>query len=85
MRDRHDSQSRHVLDDTLIRYLDGELPPGETGRTQDHLQACWECRLRADRLSSTIPTPLPKMVPCARASNARQWPSGDTIPPSEYL
>ena len=36
----------------------------------------------ASRFSTTMPTPEPKTVPWARASNARQWPSGERIEPS---
>jgi hypothetical protein len=36
----------------------------------------------ARRFSTTTPTPLPKTVPAAFSSNVRQWPSGETIPPS---
>src|SRR4051812_6510874 len=36
----------------------------------------------ANRLRTTTPTPLPPTVPRARTSNARQWPSGDRMPPS---
>ncbi|SKZ37956.1 Uncharacterised protein [Mycobacteroides abscessus subsp. abscessus] len=32
-------------------------------------------------LSSTAPTPLPKIVPSARTSNGRQYPLGDAIDP----
>ena len=31
--------------------------------------------------NSTAPTPLPNTVPVASASNARQWPSSDQMPP----
>ena len=36
----------------------------------------------SSRFSTTTPTPLPTTVPRASASNARQWPSGDRMPPS---
>src|SRR5262245_31414731 len=36
------------------------------------------------RLSTTTPPPLPQIVPADRASNARQWPSGEVTPPSAY-
>ena len=35
----------------------------------------------ASRRSTTTPIPLPPTVPAARASKARQYPSGDVIPP----
>ncbi|CAM5512103.1 hypothetical protein SALBM135S_05856 [Streptomyces alboniger] len=34
------------------------------------------------RFRTTAPTPLPMTVPCALASKARQWPSGEKIIPS---
>ena len=34
--------------------------------------------------NDTTPTPLPKMVPPASASKARQCPSGESMPPSWY-
>ena len=39
-------------------------------------------RASARRLRATTPQPLPPTVPPARASKARQWPSGERMPPS---
>jgi hypothetical protein len=36
----------------------------------------------ASRLTAMAPPPLPHTVPAARASNGRQCPSGDSVPPS---
>ncbi|MNT03719.1 hypothetical protein D3C72_1382670 [compost metagenome] len=35
----------------------------------------------ASRRSTTMPAPLPITVPAARASKARQWPSGERMAP----
>ncbi len=37
------------------------------------------------RLSTTMPPPLPHNVPFASASNERQWPSGERMPPSWWV
>jgi hypothetical protein len=37
------------------------------------------------RFSTTTPTPLPSTVPPASASKARQWPSGERMPPSSHM
>lgn len=36
--------SHEVERETLMRYLDGELPAGERERVEDHLERCTECR-----------------------------------------
>ena len=35
--------SHDVSHETLTRYLDGELPPAERERVEDHLSGCSEC------------------------------------------
>jgi hypothetical protein len=45
---------QHLSDETLIRYLDGELPPAEAASTKEHLEACWGCRGRAEEFQQTV-------------------------------
>lgn len=45
---------RHVSDDQLLALVDGELSLRETRGVQKHLERCWNCRTRQDKLQSVI-------------------------------
>ncbi|MEX2262351.1 MAG: hypothetical protein WD696_10385 [Bryobacteraceae bacterium] len=45
---------QHVPDDELLALLDGELKPRQTEKIRMHLDACWQCRTRQDRMRQTI-------------------------------
>src|SRR5262245_18878695 len=44
----------HLPEGKLLLYMDGELPPREAALVQDHLTACWSCRMNADRVQETV-------------------------------
>jgi hypothetical protein len=44
----------HLPEGKLLLYLDGELPPREAALAQEHLIACWSCRMNADRVQETV-------------------------------
>jgi len=45
---------RHVDQERLLRYADGELPDRQARRVREHLQACWQCRTELEELQSTV-------------------------------
>jgi len=51
---RNSDVSRHIPDEELLRSADGELSFQRAGQVEAHLQACWECRARMEKLQSTI-------------------------------
>lgn len=42
---------RHLPGETLLRLHDGECPPGEATAAQTHLETCWNCRYRYERVA----------------------------------
>lgn len=44
----------HLSEGKLLLYLDGELPPKEATQAQEHLTACWSCRMNADRVQEAV-------------------------------
>ncbi len=44
----------HPLDDELLSYVDGELTAEEATKVRVHLEACWSCRTRSEKLQETI-------------------------------
>src|SRR5437773_4459290 len=62
---------RHLEDDDLISYLDGELLPDEQQRARLHLEKCWDCRSRLNLTEGSVEnfvrlrqeTLLPKELP----------------------
>ena len=48
------SSRRHVSDDQVLALMDGELSMRETRRVQKHLERCWNCRTRQDKLQGVI-------------------------------
>src|SRR5215468_2156011 len=49
-----DETESHPAEGTLLLYLDGELPPKEAALVQEHLTACWSCRMNADRVQEAV-------------------------------
>jgi len=45
---------RHVGDDQLLAMVDGELSLTQSRRVQRHLECCWNCRARRDKLQGVI-------------------------------
>lgn len=46
----HKLFARHLSDDCLVRWLDGELSPRRAGRVAHHLNCCEKCRRRMNNL-----------------------------------
>lgn len=46
--------SRHVSIETLTRLQDGELPSAAAEEARQHLEICWQCRNRAERIAATV-------------------------------
>lgn len=44
----------HPSDDELFCCVDGELKPGENQRIKTHLEACWTCRVKGEKIESNI-------------------------------
>jgi anti-sigma factor RsiW len=44
----------HPSDDELFCYVDGELKPGESQRIKTHLEACWACRVKGEKVQANI-------------------------------
>lgn len=47
-------QEWHPSDDELLLYVDGELGRKEAERLRTHLEACWSCRVRSEKIQETI-------------------------------
>src|SRR6266567_6243253 len=45
---------RHLEDDDLISYLDGELSPDEQQQARLHLESCWNCRSRLNLTQGSV-------------------------------
>src|SRR5437870_144321 len=44
----------HPSEDELLLYVDGELAPKATNHVRNHLEACWSCRVRTEKIEETI-------------------------------
>lgn len=44
----------HVPEDDLLPFVDGELPVKEAAKVRNHLEACWSCRQRIEKVQKTI-------------------------------
>jgi len=47
-------ESSHVGDEELLLLIDGELSPGRREQVRRHLEACWSCRSRSQKMQSAI-------------------------------
>src|SRR5713101_3796510 len=54
LRDVKSQKTLHLADHLLIRAIDGELSAREMALVDDHLEACWSCRARHDRIEESI-------------------------------
>ena len=48
------SAGSHILDAILVMALDGELNSREAEMVRSHLEACWSCRVRMERIDHAI-------------------------------
>lgn len=44
----------HPSGDALLLYVDGELATKEAGNVRAHLEACWSCRVRTEKVQEAI-------------------------------
>jgi hypothetical protein len=51
---RNESPDSHVTDTVLMLAADGELDSDEAARVRLHLEACWSCRVRMEKIESAI-------------------------------
>ena len=49
-----DEKEGHPTEGVLLLYLDGELPPKEAALVEEHLTACWSCRMNAERVQEAV-------------------------------
>lgn len=45
---------RHIAEEQLLPYADGELKPRAAGQVRAHLETCWECRAGFQELQNTV-------------------------------
>lgn len=45
---------RHLDDEQLLRFSDGELSARATRKARAHLEACWQCRTELENLQRTV-------------------------------
>jgi len=87
---------RHLSDEELLCYADGESPSGQTSVVRSHLASCWECRARLRQTEQSITdfvqvhhdTLDPQLPPAAgpRALlRARLAEQANAAPPSRLL
>ncbi len=48
------SSRKHVVEEDLLRFADGELRPWHMRRVQRHLEQCWSCRSRYEQVQSAV-------------------------------
>ncbi len=48
------SRLRHLSDEELLSYLDGELAARQAAKAKRHLEACWDCRSRLRQMEGAI-------------------------------
>src|SRR5574341_506507 len=53
IRSRNDG---HPSEDVLLLHVDGELSPKAVTTVRSHLDACWSCRVRTEKIEETIST-----------------------------
>src|SRR5687767_12839062 len=44
----------HPSEDELLLYVDGELATKEAGNIRAHMEACWSCRVRTEKVQEAI-------------------------------
>jgi Putative zinc-finger len=48
------TQDSHLADELLLLFVDGELALRDTLQVKAHLEACWSCRARRERIEESI-------------------------------
>ncbi len=48
------AEIRHISDEELLSHLDGELSSRRAAEVRWHLQSCWNCRSRAEKMERAI-------------------------------
>src|ERR1700733_3105705 len=46
--------NRHIAEDDLLLYADGELSPRKAAKVHKHLESCWPCRVRVEKYQQII-------------------------------
>src|SRR5262245_57189993 len=46
----------HPSEDALLLFVDGELAMPASAHLRNHLEACWSCRVRTEKIEETIST-----------------------------
>jgi len=46
----------HPSEEDLLLFVDGEIPSRTNGQLRTHLDACWSCRVRTEKIEETIST-----------------------------
>jgi anti-sigma factor RsiW len=49
-----DFENAHISDEDLLLAIDGELPGEEAAQVAAHLEQCWACRVRRQKIESAI-------------------------------
>ena len=52
--DRNGEANEHPQRELLLLFVDGELATKEASQLESHLEACWPCRVRTQRIQATI-------------------------------
>ncbi|MFN3326035.1 MAG: hypothetical protein ACK5AZ_21260 [Bryobacteraceae bacterium] len=45
---------RHLSDEEILKVSDGELPAAQLSSAREHLELCWTCRAKAERLRQAV-------------------------------
>src|SRR5262245_44865633 len=67
---------RHPGEAELLRYIDGELSANSASKIRTHLEACWICRLRAEKIQRTISYFVDSLLGA--------FSPGNTVPPKRW-
>ncbi len=65
--------SGHLSEEELLLHLDGELSGRRADGARRHIQACWQCRARAEKVAQTIV----RFVECRNALAEEERPPQD--------
>lgn len=65
------SGERHCDDEALVAYLDRELEPADRESVEQHLGACWDCRMRAAEMERDIHA-ITRMIEAESSSSGEE-------------
>lgn len=51
---KFEMKDEHLTDELMLMLVDGELSTRQAGRARKHLETCWNCRARLERIEETI-------------------------------